>query len=48
MGGHGLYVWLCYGVVLAILIANTLLPMMQRRQILREQSQRLRREEAGL
>ncbi len=48
MGGHGLYVWLCYGVVLAMLIVNMLAPVMQRRQILREQSQRLRREEAGL
>jgi heme exporter protein D len=43
MGGHGFFVWLSYAVVLAVIIANVVLPLAQRRQILREQSQRLRR-----
>ena len=48
MGGHGLYVWLCYGVVLVVLALNLILPAARRRQILREQAQRLRREESRL
>ncbi len=48
MGGHGLYVWLCYGVTLLALVLSFVLPRMRQRQLLREQAQRLRREEAGL
>ncbi len=46
MGGHGLYVWLSYGVGLAVLIINWKLPGLRRRQVVREISQRIRRENA--
>ena len=48
MGGHGLYVWLSYGVAAIVLGLNYLLPAARRKLILREQVQRLRREESGL
>ncbi|WP_369601772.1 heme exporter protein CcmD [Hahella sp. SMD15-11] len=46
MGGHGLYVWLSYGVGLVVLIINWKLPGLRRRQVVREISQRIRRENA--
>ncbi len=47
MGGHGLYVWLCYGLGLLIVVANLLLPMQQSKQVIRELRRRLRREEGS-
>ncbi len=44
MGGHGLYVWLCYGVALLILTMNLIAPGLQRRNLIRELQQRMRRE----
>ena len=45
MGGHGLYVWLCYGVGLAVLVGNYLVAGQARRHTLRQLAQRQRREE---
>ncbi|GAA0689099.1 hypothetical protein GCM10009104_14300 [Marinobacterium maritimum] len=45
MGGHGLYVWLSYGLGVAILAANLILPKLAGNQLLKEQKRRLRREE---
>lgn len=45
MGGHGLYVWLSYGLGAAIVLANLILPKLARTQLLNEQKRRLRREE---
>ncbi|QQD21934.1 heme exporter protein CcmD [Oceanospirillaceae bacterium ASx5O] len=44
MGNHGLYVWLSYGLTALIVIWNLLLPGLQRRRLLKQQAQRLRRE----
>ena len=45
MGGHGFYVWLCYAVSLAVVLANVLGVRGQRRRTLRELAgQRLRRQ----
>ncbi|GGO85076.1 heme exporter protein D [Marinobacterium nitratireducens] len=44
MGGHGLYVWLAYGIALVILVLNVLQPWRLTRQFFTEQSRRLRRE----
>lgn len=44
MGRHGLYVWLSYGITAVIILINVILPLMQRRRLLKEQRQRLRRE----
>ncbi len=45
MGGHGLYVWLSYGLGAVILAANLILPQLARTRLLHEQKRRLRREE---
>ena len=34
MGGHGLYVWLAYGVAWAVLIVLALRPVLSRRRFL--------------
>lgn len=44
MGHHGLYVWSAYGLCLAVLALNLLLPLWARRRYLREEARRLRRE----
>ncbi len=45
MGRHGLYVWLSYGITAAIVVINVTLPLMQRRRFMKEQQQRIRREQ---
>ncbi|WP_438362347.1 heme exporter protein CcmD [Marinobacterium sedimentorum] len=44
MGGHGLYVWLAYGIALVILLLNVVQPLRQTRQLLNQQARRVRRE----
>ncbi|WP_313243248.1 heme exporter protein CcmD [Stutzerimonas nitrititolerans] len=45
MGNHGLYVWSSYGISLAVLVLNVVLPMLARRRYLQDEARRLRREE---
>lgn len=45
MGGHGLYVWLCYGLGLLTIVLSLLLPLQQGKLIKRDLVRRLRREE---
>jgi heme exporter protein D len=40
MGGHGFYVWLSYGLSLAVVLGNVLVTRNSRRQYLREQLDR--------
>ena len=44
MGGHGFYVWLAYGLTAAIILFNVMAPVIARRKLIKELSQRLRRE----
>ena len=44
MGRHGLYVWLSYGITAVIVAYNVVQPVLHRRRLLKEQAQRLRRE----
>lgn len=44
MGTHGPYVWLSYGLTTLIIVWNLLQPLLQRRRLLKQQAQRLRRE----
>ena len=46
MGGHVLYVWLSYGLGVAVILMNLVLPWLQRNRLLAEQKRRLRREES--
>lgn len=47
MGGHGLYVWLSYGLGLVVVTANLILPKLSRNRLLAEQKRRLRREDVA-
>lgn len=44
MGGHALYVWLSYGVGFFIILVVYIQPILKRRTILQELSQRQRRD----
>lgn len=44
MGKHGFYVWLAYGLAALVVLWNVLQPMLQRRRLLKQQAQQLRRE----
>lgn len=45
MGGHGLYVWMAYGLSAVLLVINAVLPIMHKRQLVKEQARKLRREQ---
>lgn len=45
MGGHGLYVWLAYGLTATLLVINFILPIRHKRQLQQEQARKLRREQ---
>ncbi len=47
MGGHGLYVWVSYGVTVAGLAALVVLPLLSRRRMLRDIARRVRRDAAA-
>jgi len=36
MGGYGFYVWTAYGISFVVLLLNVLIPMIQKKQFLRE------------
>jgi heme exporter protein D len=44
MGKHGLYVWLSYGITLAIILYNVIAVVLKKRQFFNEAKRRLRRE----
>jgi heme exporter protein D len=47
MGGHGLYVWLCYGLGLVTILLSLVLPVQQGKSIKQDLRRRLRREEGS-
>lgn len=47
MGGHGLYVWLSYGIALAIVVINLVEPMLARKQLITDLVRRFRRESSN-
>ncbi|WP_031432354.1 heme exporter protein CcmD [Methylomarinum vadi] len=36
MGGYAFYVWTSYGICLVVLLANLVVPLWQRKQLLRQ------------
>ena len=48
MGGHGLYVWLSYGVGFCIFAIALITPLMKRKSILKELAQLQRRKQRNL
>jgi heme exporter protein D len=45
MGGYAFYVWTSYGLTLLVLLVNIILPIMQRKQLLRSLSLKQQRSE---
>ncbi|MEJ2043212.1 MAG: heme exporter protein CcmD [Reinekea sp.] len=43
MGGHGLYVWLSYGIAGAVFIYNLFSPRLMRRRLIQDMKRRQRR-----
>ncbi|ABR91644.1 heme exporter protein C in cytochrome biogenesis operon [Janthinobacterium sp. Marseille] len=44
MGGHGVYVWSAYGLCMALLTLNAVLPLLAHRRYLNDLARRRRRE----
>ena len=47
MGGYAAYVWSAYGISLAVLIMNIILPIRREKALLHNIRKRLQREERG-
>ncbi len=43
MGGYAFYVWTSYGLTLIVLLANIIVPVLQRKQFLRQQALKQKR-----
>ncbi len=44
MGGYAFYVWTSYGLTFVVLLANIIIPVMQRKQFLRALSLKQKRQ----
>ena len=44
MDGHGLYVWLSYGIGVSIIVGNLVFPLFKRKELMKSLARRLRRE----
>ena len=44
MGGYAFYVWTSYGICFVVLLANIVLPIVQRRQLLRQLARKQQRQ----
>ena len=45
MGGYGFYVWMSYAITFVVMIIIAILPIVQRKQFMRQQLLRLKRQE---
>ncbi|MBM4207300.1 MAG: heme exporter protein CcmD [Gammaproteobacteria bacterium] len=45
MGGYGFYVWTAYGITFIVLVANVVVPIVQRKQFLRQQALKQQRQD---
>lgn len=43
MGGYAVFVWSSFGISLLVLIANIIMPIMRRKQLIREVSSQIKR-----
>ena len=43
MGGYAAFVWSSFGISLAVLVLNVILPIMRRKQLTREVSSQIKR-----
>jgi heme exporter protein D len=45
MGGYAFYVWTSYGICLIVLLANVVIPIIQRKNFLRQQTLKQKRQD---
>ena len=45
MGGYAFYVWMSYGITVIVMLVIVITPIVQRKQFLRQQALRLKRQE---
>jgi heme exporter protein D len=45
MGGYAFYVWTSYGIWLIVLLANVVIPIIQRKNFLRQQALKQKRQD---
>jgi len=45
MGGHGLYVWLSYGIAGVIIAQNFISPVLTRKKVIKDIERQMRREQ---
>ena len=43
MGGYAVFVWSSFGISLLVLLANIIMPIMRRKQLIREVSSQIKR-----
>lgn len=46
MGGYGSYIWISYAVFVLVLLADALMPLLRRRQLLNQLSSQIQRQHA--
>jgi len=46
MGGYAFFVWTSYGLATIVLVANVILPIQRKKEIMNNLKRRLRREQA--
>jgi len=46
MGGYAFYVWTSYGICFVVLLANIVLPIIQRKQFLRQLALKQKRQQS--
>lgn len=45
MGGYAFYVWVSYAITFVVLLVLVIMPIVQRKQFMRQQALRLKRQE---
>lgn len=45
MGGHGLFVWLSYGIAGLIIVQNFISPVLTRKKVIKDIERQMRREQ---
>ncbi|MGK0444396.1 MAG: heme exporter protein D [Bermanella sp.] len=45
MGGHGIFVWLSYGITCLIIAQNFIAPVLKRKKVIKDIERQMRREQ---
>ncbi len=45
MGGYAFFVWMSYGITVAVIVLNIVMPLIQRKQVIKRVKRAIRREQ---